>query len=76
MNTRVWDRRIPRVQELAGLSVPAFVLQVGYSAGATALRVYGGAFSDEFEAAEMGQLLTEHALDDAPLTERRGRLPD
>ena len=65
-----------RVQELAGLSVPAFVLQVGYSAGATAFRVYGGAFSDEFEAAEMGQLLTEHALDDAPLTERRGRLPD
>ena len=65
-----------RVQELAGLSVPAFVLQVGYSAGATAFRVYGGAFSDEFEAAEMGQLLTEHELDDAPLTERRGRLPD
>ena len=64
-----------RVQELAGLSVPAFALQVGYSAGATAFRVYGGAFSDEFEAAEMGQLLTEHALDDAPLTERRGRLP-
>ncbi len=65
-----------RVQELAGLSVPAFVLQVSYSAGATAFRVYGGAFSDEFEAAEMGQLLTEHALDDVPLTERRGRLPD
>ena len=65
-----------RVQELAGLSVPAFVLQVTYSAGATAFRVYGGAFSDEFEAVEMGQLLTEHGLDDAPLTERRGRLPD
>ena len=65
-----------RVQELVGLSVPAFVLQVGYSAGATAFRVYGGAFSDEFEAAEMGQLLTERGLDDAPLTERRGRLPD
>ena len=65
-----------RVQELAGLSVPAFVLQVSYSAGATTFRVYGGAFSDEFEAAEMGQLLTEHGLVDAPLTERRGRLPD
>ena len=65
-----------RVQELAGLSVPAFVLQVSYSAGATAFRVYGGAFSDEFEAAGMGQLLTEHELDDAPLTERQGRLPD
>ena len=65
-----------RVQELVGLSVPAFVLQVSYSAGATTFRVYGGAFSDEFEAAEMGQLLTEHGLVDAPLTERRGRLPD
>ena len=65
-----------RVQQLADLSVPAFVLQVTYSAGATAFRVYGGAFSDEFEAVEMGQLLTEHGLDDAPLTERRGRLPD
>ena len=64
------------VQELADLAVPAFVLQVTYSAGATAFRVYGGAFSDEFEAAEMGQLLTEHGLDDVPLTERRGRLPD
>ena len=64
------------VQELAGLSVPAFVLQVTYPAGATAFRVYGGAFSDEFEAVEMGQLLTEHGLDDAPLTQRRGRLPD
>ena len=61
-----------RVQQLADLSVPAFVLQVTYSAGATAFRVYGGAFSDEFEAVEMGQLLTEHGLDDAPLTERRG----
>ena len=64
------------VQELAGLSVPAFVLQVSYSAGTTSFRVYGGAFSDEFEAVEMGQLLTEHGLVDAPLTERRGRLPD
>ncbi len=64
------------VQELADLSVPAFVLQVSYSTAATAFRVYGGAFSDEFEAAEMGQLLTEHGLDDVPLTERRGRLPD
>lgn len=64
------------VQELADLSVPAFVLQVTYTAGATALRVYGGAFSDEFDAAGMGQLLTEHGLDDAPLTERRGQLPD
>ena len=35
-----------RVRELADLSVPAFVLQVTYSAEARALRVYSGAFSD------------------------------
>ena len=65
-----------RVQELADLSIPVFVLQVTYSAGATRLRVYGGAFSDEFQAGEMGGLLSEHNLEDIPLTERRGRLPE
>ncbi len=64
-----------RVQDLADLGVPAFALQVAYSAGETAFRVYGGAFADEFEAAGMGQLLSENRLD-FPLTERRGRLPD
>ena len=65
-----------RVRELADLSVPAFVLQVTYSAEARALRVYGGAFSDEFQAGEMGRLLSENDLGDNPLTERRGRLPE
>ena len=76
-----------RVQELAGLSIPAFVLEVTYTAGNAAgnaardaagtgvLRVYGGAFSTEVEAAWMGQLLSENDLGDVPLTERRGRLP-
>ena len=65
-----------RVRELADGSVPAFVLQVDYSEGARAFRVYGGAFSDEFEAAGMGQLLSEHELAGTLLTERRGLLPD
>ena len=65
-----------RVQELADLSVPAFVLKVTYPAGASALRVYSGAFSDEFEAGEMGKLLSENRLDDTPLIERQGLLPD
>ena len=65
-----------RVRELADLSVPAFVLQVTYSAETRALRVYGGAFSDEFQAGEMGRLLSENDLGDIPLTERRGRLPE
>ena len=64
-----------RVEELADLSIPAYVLQVTYSAGASALRVYGGAFSDEFQAGEMGRLLNENDLGDMPLIERRGRLP-
>ncbi len=65
-----------RVQDLADLGVPAFALQVAYSAGETAFRVYGGAFADELEAAGMGQLLQENRLSDFPLTERRGRLPN
>jgi hypothetical protein len=64
-----------RVRELADLSVPAFVLQVTYSAEPRALRVYGGAFSDEVQARGMGRLLRENDLDGVPLTERRGRLP-
>ncbi len=64
-----------RVRELADLSVPAFVLQVTYSVEPRALRVYGGAFSDEVQARGMGRLLRENDLDGVPLTERRGRLP-
>ena len=64
-----------RLRELADLSVPAFVLQVTYSAEARALRVYGGAFSDELQAWGMGRLLRENDLRGVPLTERRGRLP-
>jgi hypothetical protein len=65
-----------RVQELVGLAIPAHVLQVTYSGGGSALRVYGGAFSDQFQAGEMGRLLSENDLRDVPLTERRGRLPE
>ena len=65
-----------RVQELADLSVPAFVLQVTYTGEGRALRVYGGAFSDEVQAREMGRLLRNNDLSDVPLIERRGRLPD
>ena len=64
-----------RVQELADLAVPAFVLEVTYSGEGRALRVYGGAFSDESQARGMGRLLRENGLGRVPLTERRGRLP-
>ena len=59
-----------RVQALAGLSIPAFVLQVAYSGGASALRVYGVAFSDEVQAVEMRRLLNENGLGDE---EAKGR---
>ena len=65
-----------RVEELADLSISAYVLRVTYSAGVSALRVYGGAFSDEFQAGEMGRLLSENDLGDLILTQRRGRLPE
>ena len=64
-----------RARELADLSVPAFVLQVNYAAEPRGLRVYGGAFADEVQARGMGRLLRENGLGDAPLIERRGRLP-
>ena len=64
-----------RVQELAGMSIPAFVLEVVYPAGARAYRVYGGAFFDEVQAGTMGRLLDDNGLGDVPLTERRGPLP-
>lgn len=65
-----------RVQALADLSIPAFVLRVTYPAQAGALRVYGGAFSDEAQAGGMARLLNENDLGDIPFTELRGRLPD
>ena len=65
-----------RVQALADLSIPAFVLRVTYRDQAGAHRVYSGAFSDEVQAEAMGRLLGDSDLDDAPFTELRGRLPD
>jgi len=65
-----------RVQALADLSIPAFALQVTYPGQAGALRVYGGAYSDENQARGMGRLLNAGNLGDAPFTELRGRLPD
>ncbi|MCH8812340.1 MAG: hypothetical protein IID07_10940 [Gemmatimonadetes bacterium] len=64
-----------RVRQLTDRSVPTFVLRVDYLEGAPKFRVYGGAFSDELEAAEMGQLLGEQELGGTLMTERRGQLP-
>ncbi len=64
-----------RVESLAALSIPTHILEVSYPDETTAMRVYGGAFVDEFQAAAMGRLLRSNDLGGVRLTERRGRLP-
>ena len=65
-----------RVQALAGASIPAYSLQVEYTDGSTGVRVYGGAFTDEFEAARMGRMINRADIGGMVLTSRRGTLPE
>jgi hypothetical protein len=65
-----------RVQALAGNSIPAYSLQVAYSDGTMAVRVYGGAYADEFQAAEMGRMINDAEVGGMVLTSRRGTLPE
>ena len=65
-----------RVQALARISIPAYSLQVAYPDGTTGVRVYGGAFSDEFQAAEMGRMVSDADVGGMVLTSRRGTLPE
>ncbi len=65
-----------RVQALAGISIPAYSLEVSYADGTTAVRVYGGAFSDEFQAVEMGRMVSDADVGGMVLTSRRGTLPE
>ena len=64
-----------RVRALARSSIPAYALQVAYPDGTTGVRVYGGAFSDEFQAAEMGRMVSDADVGGMLLTSRRGTLP-
>ena len=65
-----------RIQALAAASIPAYALQVDYPDGATGVRVYGGAFSDEFQAVEMGRMINDADIGGMVLTFRRGNLPE
>jgi hypothetical protein len=65
-----------RIEELAALSIPAYALDVDYADGRTAVRVYAGAFSDEFDAQPLAEVMYESGMSDIPLIERRGRLPE
>ena len=59
----------------AANGIPAYSLQVTYPDGRTAVRVYGGAFSDEFQAYDMGQMVIQADVGGMVLTSRRGTLP-
>ncbi len=63
-----------RVDALAEASIPAYALQVAFADGSTRVRVYGGAFSDEIEAEEMGRMINRADIGALLLTPRRGTL--
>ncbi len=65
-----------RVQELATVSVPAYGVLVSYPDGTVGRRVYGGAFSDEYQAAIFGRIIDDAELGEVVLTARRGALPE
>lgn len=65
-----------RIEALAGASIPAYGLEVAYPDGTTGVRVYGGAFTDEFEAAPMGRMVNDADVGGMVLTYRHGTLPE
>ena len=65
-----------RVDGLLGREVPSYVLQVDYPDGSSGLRVYGGAYGDEFQAVSMGEILSDREITDIVLIERRGKRPE
>ena len=65
-----------RIEALAGASIPAYGLEVAYPDGTTGVRVYGGAFTDEFEAAPMGRMVNSADIGGMVLTFRHGTLPE
>ena len=65
-----------RIRALAAASIPTYALQVDYPDGTTGVRVYGGAFSDEFQAVEMGRMVNDADIGGMVLTFRRGNLPE
>ena len=66
----------PLFSRPAANGIPAYSLQVTYPDGRTAVRVYGGAFADEFQSYDMGQMITQADVGGMVLTSRRGTLPE
>ncbi len=69
------DAAVRRVEVLAGLDIPAYVLAVDYEDGSVRYRVYAGAYAEESEGVGLARLLQERGLSASALTERIGRVP-
>jgi hypothetical protein len=65
-----------QVEVLARTGIPAHLLRYEDGTGSTSWRVYSGAYASEAEAAYLGELLARNGIEDVPLTERRGVLPE
>jgi hypothetical protein len=70
------DEADGRVASLMDQGIPTYVLQVDYSDDSVGYRVYAGAHVDELQAGPMGLMLRSGGITDAPLTSRRGKLPE
>lgn len=68
------DGALGHAASLGDQGLPAYVLAVGYSDGATRYRVYSGAYADTAEASHLAGVFQERGLT-ATLTERIGVLP-
>lgn len=65
------DEAIARVDSLASLDIPAYVVPIRYDLGPNGYRVYGGAYESEAEAGVMEEMLMEAGIE-APLVVRTG----
>jgi hypothetical protein len=64
-----------RVEVLASLEIPAYVLAVDFDDGSVRYRVYAGAYAEESEGVGLARLLQEVGLSAPALTDRIGRVP-
>ena len=67
-----------RLDALFAMGVPAYALRVTFPDGSRAYRLYVGAYGSPEEAMTLRakDILEDNGLDDPPLVERRGRLPE
>jgi hypothetical protein len=74
--TQTLEAAESRVTSLIGRGVPAYILQVTYSDGTEAFRLYAGAYASAEDAEILQGILEDNGMGDAPLIERRGRQPE